>query len=101
MIHTYHPGDRFLNSGMLLNLTTAASSGLPVITKQYIPVFANTYRNGVEGYEWSLDALLIINGALVLNDYGVSITVTAGKSTVSAPLKIDCDFSALLVGQVN
>ena len=101
MIHTYHPSDRFLNSGMLLNLTAVASSGAPIITKQYIPMFANTYRNGVEGYEWSLDAQLIINGALVLNDYGVSITVTAGKSTVVAALKIDCDFSALLVGEVK
>ncbi len=101
MIHTYHPADRFNESGMLLNLTTAASSGAPVITKHFIQVSGNTYRNAAEGLEWSLDAELIIDGALVENDYGVSITVTAGKSTTSNPLKIDCKFTALLVGAVK
>jgi len=101
MIHTYHPADRFNDSGMLLNLTTAASSGAPVITKHFIQVSGNTYRNAAEGLEWSLDAELIIDGALVENDYGVSITVTAGKSTTSNPLKIDCKFTVLLVGAVK
>ena len=100
LIHTYHPSDRFLNSQMILNLTVVASSGSPVITKQYIPAFANTYRNGSEGYEWSLDGQLIIDGALVPDDYGLTITVTAGKATVSAALKIDCDFTSTLVGAV-
>jgi hypothetical protein len=101
MIHTYHPADRFNDSGMLLNLTTAASSGAPVITKHFIQVSGNTYRNAAEGLEWSIDAELIIDGALVENDYGVSVTVTAGKSTTSNPLKIDCKFTALLVGAVK
>ena len=100
MIHTYHPSDRFLNSGMILNLTTAATSGSPVITKQYIPAFANTYRNGSEGYEWSIDAQLVINGAAVVDDFGVTVTITAGKSTSVAALKIDCDFTSTLVGTV-
>ena len=100
MIHTYHPSDRFLNSGMILNLTTAATSGSPVITKQYIPAFANTYRNGSEGYEWSIDAQLVINGAAVVDDFGVTVTITAGKSTSVAALKIDCDFTSTLVGAV-
>ena len=100
MIHTYHPSDRFLNSGMILNLTTAATSGSPVITKQYIPAFANTYRNGSEGYEWSIDAQLVINGAAVVDDFGVTLTITAGKSTSVAALKIDCDFTSTLVGTV-
>jgi hypothetical protein len=101
MIHTYHPIDRLFDSGMLLNLTAIAASGAPVITKQFIPISANAFRNGSEGLEWSLDAQLIIDGALVENDYGISITVTAGKSTTSKPLKIDCDFTALLVGTVK
>lgn len=100
LIHTYHPTDRFLNSQMILNLTVIASSGSPVITKQYIPAFTNTFRNGSEGYEWSLDGQLIIDGALVADDYGVTVTVTAGKSTVSNALKIDCDFTSTLVGAV-
>jgi hypothetical protein len=100
LIHTYHPSDRFLNSGMILNLTTTATSGSPVITKQYIPAFANTYRNGSEGYEWSIDAQLVINGAAVVDDFGVTVTITAGKSTLVAALKIDCDFTSTLVGAV-
>ena len=100
LIHTYHPSDRFLNSGMILNLTTTATSGSPVITKQYIPAFANTYRNGSEGYEWSIDAQLVINGAAVVDDFGVTVTITAGKSTSVAALKIDCDFTSTLVGAV-
>ena len=100
LIHTYHPSDRFLNSAMILNLTVAATNGTPVITKQYIPAFANTYRNGTEGYEWSLDGQLVVNGALVPDDFGLTITVTAGKSTTAAALKVDCDFTSTLVGAV-
>jgi hypothetical protein len=101
LIHTYHPSDRFFNSGMILNLTVSASTGSPVITKQYIPAFANTYRDGSEGYEWSLDGQLVVNGALVATDYGLTVTVTAGKSTTLAALKIDCDYTATLVGEVK
>jgi hypothetical protein len=101
MILTYHPGNRFLDTGMLLNLTTTAASGAPVITKHFIQVSGNTYRNAAEGFEWSLDAQLIIDGALVENDYGISVTVTAGKSTTSNSLKIDGTFTALLVGEVK
>ena len=100
LIYTYHPDDRFLNSQMILNLTVAASSGSPIITKQYIHAFANTYRDGSEGYEWSLDGQLIINGALVPNDFGLTITVTAGKATTGSALKIACDFTSTLVGAV-
>ena len=100
LIHTYHPSDRFLNSGMILNLTAVATTGTPVITKQYIPAFANTYRNGTEGYEWSIDGQLVVNGSSVPDDFGLTITVTAGKSTSAAALKIDCDFTSTLVGAV-
>ena len=100
LIHTYHPSDRFLDSKMILNLTVAASSGSPIITKQYIPAFANTYRNGSEGYEWSLDGQIVVDGALVASDFGLTLTVTAGKSTSLAALKIDCDFTSTLVGAV-
>ena len=100
LIHTYHPSDRFMDSKMILNLTVAASSGSPIITKQYIPAFANTYRNGSEGYEWSLDGQIVVDGALVASDFGLTLTVTAGKSTSLAALKIDCDFTSTLVGAV-
>jgi hypothetical protein len=100
LIHTYHPSDRYLNTAMILNLTVVANNGSPVITKQYIPAFANTYRNGTEGFEWSLDGQLVVNGTLVSDDFGLTITVTAGKSTAVAALKIDCDFTSTLVGAV-
>ena len=100
LIHTSHPSDRFLNTAMILNLTVVATNGSPVITKQYIPAFANTYRNGTEGFEWSLDGQLVVNGALVPDDFGLTITVTAGKSTAVAALRIDCDFTSTLVGAV-
>jgi len=100
LIHTYHPSDRFLDSKMILNLTVVASTGSPIITKQYIPAFANTYRNGSEGLEWSLDGQLVIDGALEANDFGLTVTVTAGKATTLAALKIDCDFTSTLVGAV-
>ena len=101
MIYTYHPSDRYNDSKMLLDLTTVATTGSPVITKHYVPVFMNSYRNGVEGFEWSLSAELVIDGSLVTNDYGVSITVTAGKATTDMSLKIDCGYTALLIGQVK
>jgi hypothetical protein len=85
---------------MALDLTVVASSGSPVITKQYIPSFSNAYRNGSEGYEWSLDGQLVIDGSLVPNDFGLTITVTAGKSTSLEALKVDCNFTSTLVGAV-
>jgi hypothetical protein len=85
---------------MILNLTAVATSGSPVITKQYIQASGNTYRNGAEGYEWSLDGQLVVNGALVPDDFGLTITVTAGKSTVATALKIECNFTSTLVGAV-
>ena len=100
LIHTYHPSDRFMDSKMILNLTVAASSGSPIITKQYIPVFAKSYRNGTEGYEWSLDGQIVVDGGLVANDFGLTVTVTAGTATLLAALKIDCDFTSTLVGTV-
>ena len=100
LIHTYHPGNRFLNSQMALDLTVVASSGSPVITKQYITSFSNAYRNGSEGYEWSLVGQLVIDGSLVPNDFGLTITVTAGKSTSLEALKVDCNFTSTLVGAV-
>ncbi len=101
MIYTYHPSDRYNDSKMLLDLMTVATTGSPVITKHYVPAFMNSYRNGVEGFEWSLSAELVIDGSLVTNDYGVSITVTAGKATTDLSLKIDCGYTALLIGQVK
>jgi hypothetical protein len=100
LIHTYHPSDRLYNSQMILNLNVVASSGTPVITKQYIPAFANTFRNGFEGYEWSLDGQIIIDGSLVPDDFGITVTVTAGRATGSAALQIECDFTSTLVGAV-
>ena len=100
LIHTYYPTDRFLSTAMILNLTAVATSGSPVITKQYIQASGNTYRNGAEGYEWSLDGQLVVNGALVPDDFGLTITVTAGKSTVATALKIECNFTSTLVGTV-
>ena len=99
-IHTYYPSDRFLSTAMILNLTAVATSGSPVITKQYIQASGNTYRNGAEGYEWSLVGQLVVNGALVPDDFGLTITITAGKSTASTALKIECDFTSTLVGAV-
>ena len=99
-IHTYYPSDRFLSTAMILNLTAVATSGSPVITKQYIQASGNTYRNGAEGYEWSLVGQLVVNGALVPDDFGLTITITTGKSTASTALKIECDFTSTLVGAV-
>ncbi len=101
LIHTYHPSDRYLNIGMILNFSVAATNGNPVVTKQYIPAFANTYRNGAEGFEWSLDGQLVVDGSLVSEDFGLTLTVTAGKSTAVAALKVDCDYTATLVGAVK
>ena len=101
LIYTHHPDDRSFDLAMPLNLTTVATSGSPAITKQYVATSAYSYRNGIEGFEWSIDAQLIIDGSLVSSDYGISISIFAGKSTTASPIAIDCFFSALLVGQVK
>jgi hypothetical protein len=38
---------------------------------------------------------------LVPEDFGLTLTVTAGKSTAVAALKVDCDYTATLVGAVK
>jgi hypothetical protein len=101
LIHTYLPTNRIFDAKMPLNFSSAATSGSPVMTKHFVSSSSNSYRNGVEGFEWSLNAEVILDGSLVANDYGISITVTVGKSTGSETLAIICDFSALLVGEVK
>jgi hypothetical protein len=101
MIYTYHPANRFFDLQMPLDLSTASTSGSPIITKQFVTAASNSYRNGVEGFEWSLSAEITIDGSLVTSDYGLAVTVTAGKPTTSQSLAILCDFSALLVGEVK
>jgi hypothetical protein len=101
MIHTHHPANRIFDLKMPLDLSVASTSGSPVIAKHFIPAASNSYRNGVEGFEWSIYAEIIIDGSLVTSDYGLSVTVTAGKSTTSQALAISCNFSAFLVGEVK
>jgi hypothetical protein len=101
LIHTYLPTNRIFDAKMPLNFSSAATSGSPVMTKHFVSSSSNSYRNGVEGFEWSLNAEVILDGSLVATDYGISITVTVGKSTGSETLAIICDFSALLVGEVK
>jgi hypothetical protein len=101
LIYTYHPANRYFDLKMPLNFSSAPTSGSPVITKHFVSASSNSYRNGVEGFEWSLSAEVILDGSLVTSDYGISVTVTAGKSTSSEALAIICDYSALLVGEIK
>jgi hypothetical protein len=101
LIYTHHPDDRSFDLAMPLDLSIVATSGSPAITKQYVATSAYSYRNGTEGFEWSIDAQVIIDGSLVSSDYGISVSILAGKSTTATPIAIDCFFSALLVGQVK
>jgi hypothetical protein len=64
-----------------LSLAFAPINGAPVVVSSYSILHGYSYRTGGITYENSLIAQVTLNGAAVATDYGLTLTVTSGRST--------------------
>jgi hypothetical protein len=64
-----------------MSLTFTATGGAPAITANYSLAQGHSYRSGANRYENSFVADVVLDGSAVATDYGITLTVTAGRST--------------------
>jgi hypothetical protein len=96
-LFTYLPNDS-TNSFLPLSLTVSSSINGAIVQTSYTLANGNSYRNGSARFENSIEAEVILDGSAIDVAYGITILVTAGRTTeVNGPLKIGGTFSAELV----
>jgi hypothetical protein len=84
-IYGYQPGD--LNENLTwMSMSAAAINGAPLLTTQYVVAHGYSYRSGAGRYENSLDINLTLDGSAVTTDFGVTMTIVVGRSTLSGLL---------------
>ena len=64
-----------------MSLVFTATGGAPTITANYSLAQGHSYRSGSNRYENSFVADVVLDGTGVATDYGLTLTVTAGRST--------------------
>jgi hypothetical protein len=64
-----------------MSLTFTATGGAPAITANYSLAQGHSYRSGANRYENSFVADVVLDGSAVATDYGITLSVTAGRST--------------------
>jgi hypothetical protein len=64
-----------------MSLSFTAINGAPVVTANYSLAQGHSYRSGSTRYENSFIADVVLDGRSVATDYGLTLTVTAGRST--------------------
>jgi hypothetical protein len=69
-----------------MSLTFTAINGAPVVVSSYSLVHGHSYRSGAIRYENSFIADVTLDGTGVATDYGLTLTVIAGRSTNSNQL---------------
>jgi hypothetical protein len=69
-----------------MSLSFTAINGAPVVVSSYSLVHGHSYREGAIRYENSFIADVTLDGTSVATDYGLTLTVIAGRSTNSNQL---------------
>jgi hypothetical protein len=69
-----------------MSLTFTAINGAPVVVSSYSLVHGHSYRAGAIRYENSMIAEVTLDGTGVATDYGLTLTVIAGRATNSNQL---------------
>ncbi len=64
-----------------MSLTFTATGGAPAVTSNYSLAQGHSYRSGANRYENSFVADVVLDGSAVATDYGLTLTITAGRST--------------------
>jgi hypothetical protein len=100
-IYAYQPTDS-TNYFLPMSLTFAAINGSPTVVANYSLAQGHSYRSGATRYENSFVADVVLDGTGVATDYGISLTVIAGRNTGSLELvKFVGTFVALQVDSVG
>ena len=69
-----------------MSLSFTAINGAPVVVSSYSLVHGHSYRAGAIRYENSFIADVTLDGTSVVTDYGLTLTVIAGRATNSNQL---------------
>ena len=84
-IFTYQPNDS-TEFFLPLSLTVTSSSSGAIAQTSYFLAHGYSYRSGVSRYENSIEAEVILNGSLIDVSYGITVLVTAGRTTAGSEL---------------
>ena len=79
-IYGYQPSNSS-NFYLPMSLAFTGTSGAPVITANYSLAQGHSYRAVANRYENSFIADVVLDGSAVATDYGLTLTITAGRST--------------------
>jgi len=79
-IYGYQPSNSS-NFYLPMSLTFTATGGAPAVTSNYSLAQGHSYRSGANRYENSFVADVVLDGSAVATDYGLTLTITAGRST--------------------
>ena len=100
-IYAYQPDDSG-NYFLPMSLSIAAINGSPAVTSSYTTAQGSSYRTGATRYENSFSADVTLDGTGVDTDYGIRLTVIAGRSTTSFELvKFVGSYVALQVDSIT
>ena len=84
-----------------MSLSFAAINGAPVISTSYSILHGYSYRTGAIRYENSFVAEVTLDGTGVVTDYGLTLTVIAGRATNTTDLvRFASSYVALQVDSV-
>ncbi len=79
-IYGYQPSNSS-NFYLPMSLIVSGTGGAPTITSNYSLAQGHSYRSGSNRYENSFIVDVVLDGGAVATDYGLTLTVTAGRST--------------------
>ncbi len=100
-VYAYQPSNS-TNYFLPMSVTFSAINGAPTVTAQYSLAQGHSYRTGATRYENTITADVILNGGSVVTDYGLTLTVTAGRPTSGLDLvKFAGSFVAMEVETVG
>ena len=86
---------------MPLSLTATGITGTPVLVTKYLISHSYSYRTGSARFENSIEVEIAIDGSGSVTDYGVVLSVVAGRSTLTTSLlRLEGSFNALEVQSV-
>ena len=84
-IYAYQPSDSS-NYFLPMSLSFTATGGSPNVTANYSLGQGHSYRAGSTRYENSFIADVVLDGSAVVTDFGLTLTVVAGRSTATVEL---------------
>jgi hypothetical protein len=79
-VYGYQPTNSS-NFYLPMSLSFTATGGAPAVTSNYSLAQGHSYRSGANRYENSFIADVVLDGSAVATDYGLTLTITAGRST--------------------